>query len=214
MSGSRRSFLLGLMIVGATVCLVLGLTLPIMRLTRFYLWTDAHSLMSIVRELYRSGEIFLASIICIFSVIFPFFKLLYLLALYSIRQVHPGGSERILKRIAWLGKWSMLDVLVLALVIFYAKATNLADATSMPGIYMFSAAVILTMIANSMIEQELSRSEKRDGENVASEDSRLRQLTDGATSSPLQPLLESAASKNIERLHGERRSDVDAISLR
>ena len=70
------------------------------------------------------------------------------------------------------------------------------------------------MIANSMIEQELSRSEKRDGENVASEDSRLRQLTDGATSSPLQPLLESAASKNIERLHGERRSDVDAISLR
>jgi hypothetical protein len=33
MSGSRQSFLLGLMIVSATVCLVLGLTLPIMRLT-------------------------------------------------------------------------------------------------------------------------------------------------------------------------------------
>jgi paraquat-inducible protein A len=195
MSGSRRSFLLGLMIVGATVCLVLGLTLPIMRLTRFYIWTDVHSLVSIVRELYRSGEVFLAAIICIFSVIFPFFKLLYLLALYSIRQVHPGGPERILKRISWLGKWSMLDVLVLALVIFYAKATNLADATSMPGIYMFTAAVILTMIANSMIEQDLGRNEKRGAER-GGEDSGRQRLTDDGGSSPLQqPLLESPRQK-------------------
>ncbi len=83
---------MGLIIVGATVCLVLGLTLPIMRLTRFYIWTDVHSLVSIVRELYASGEIFLASVICTFSVIFPFLKLLYLLALYSMQQVHPGGD--------------------------------------------------------------------------------------------------------------------------
>jgi paraquat-inducible protein A len=191
MSGSRRSFLLGLMIVGAAVCLVLGLTLPIMRLTRFYIWTDVHSLVSIVRELYVSGEIFLASIICIFSVIFPFFKLLYLLALYSIRQVHPGGAGRMLKRIAWLGKWSMLDVLVLALVIFYAKATNLADATSMPGLYMFALAVILTMIANSMIEQELSRDQRRDGEQDGGEGGGRPQLTEAGGASPLQPLLES-----------------------
>jgi hypothetical protein len=54
-----------------------------------------------------------------------------------------------------LGKWSMLDVLVLALLIFYAKATNLADATSMPGIYLFAAAVILTMIATAIIEHDL-----------------------------------------------------------
>jgi paraquat-inducible protein A len=192
MSGSRWSFLLGLMIVGATVCLVLGLTLPIMRLTRFYIWTDVHSLVSIVRELYLSGEIFLASVICVFSVIFPFFKLLYLLALYSIRQVHPGDNPgRLLSRISWLGKWSMLDVLVLALVIFYAKATNLADATSMPGIYLFAVAVILTMIANSMIEQDLTRDEKRDSEPGGAEGSGRQQLTDTSGPSPLQPLLES-----------------------
>jgi paraquat-inducible protein A len=197
MSGGRRSFLLGLMIVGATVCLVLGLTLPIMRLTRFYIWTDVHSLVSIVRELTFSGEIFLAAIICIFSVIFPFFKLLYLLALYSIRQVHPGGDPgRWLKRISWLGKWSMLDVLVLALVIFYAKATNLADATSMPGIYMFALAVILTMIANSMIEQDLSRDEKADGQKDGGEGSGRQQLTQDAGATSLQPLLQSPRQKS------------------
>ena len=195
MSGSRRSFLLGLMIVGAAVCLVLGLTLPIMRLTRFYIWTDVHSLVSIVRELYVSGEIFLASIICIFSVIFPFFKLLYLLALYSVRQVHPGGGpSRWLKRISWLGKWSMLDVLVLALVIFYAKATNLADATSMPGIYLFAVAVILTMIANSMVEQELSRNGTPSETTGKSREH--RDMSDGGGgTSQLQALLDSRSQE-------------------
>jgi paraquat-inducible protein A len=156
MSSGRRSFLLGLLILGATVCLVLGLTLPVMRLTRFYVWTDVHSLASVVRELYLSGEYILAGIIFLFSIVFPFVKLLYLLALYSIREVRPSHTSRWLRRMSWLGKWSMLDVLVLALLIFYAKATNLADATSMPGIYLFAAAVILTMIATAIVEHDLS----------------------------------------------------------
>lgn len=146
MNGGVRSFLLAILIVAATVCLVLGLTLPIVRLTRFYMWSDAHSLISIVTELYKSQEIFLACTIGLFSIVFPFTKLVYLLALYSAEaNGHSGG--RILRRLGWLGKWSMLDVLVLALVIFYAKATRLVDAVSMPGIYMFAAAVVLTMLA-------------------------------------------------------------------
>jgi paraquat-inducible protein A len=194
MSGSRRSFLLGLLIVGATVCLVLGLTLPIMRLTRFYIWTDVHSLVSIVRELYVSGEVFLAIIICVFSVIFPFLKLLYLLALYSIRQVHPGGPGPWLGRMSWLGKWSMLDVLVLALVIFYAKATGLADAMSMPGIYLFAGAVFLTMIANGIIERDLSRFEAEKG-GPGPGQGEPKQLKDSPRP-PLQPLLESSRAEN------------------
>ncbi|NJM33466.1 MAG: paraquat-inducible protein A [Rhodomicrobium sp.] len=164
MNGTGRSFLLGVLILAATVCLVLGLTLPIMRLTRFYVWTDVHSLLSVVRELYYSGEYLLAAIICIFSVLFPFVKLLYLLALYSVRQVSTRAPKRWLKRLGWLGKWSMLDVLVLALLIFYAKSTNLADATSMPGVYLFAAAVILTMIATAIIERDQAQEEQ--AENV------------------------------------------------
>lgn len=157
MRSSARSFLLGLLILAATICLVLGLTLPIIRLTWFYLWSDVHSLASVVRDLYLSDEIILATVICLFSVVFPFLKLLYLLALYSIQHVQPSRSADWLKRLSWLGKWSMLDVLVLALVIFYAKATNLADATSMPGIYLFTSSVILTMIATAMIERDMER---------------------------------------------------------
>jgi hypothetical protein len=152
--GAARSFFLGILIVAATVCLVLGLTLPIVKLTRLYMWTDVHSMISILEELYNANEVFLAVVICLFSVVFPFIKLLYLLGLYSARHIDPHRRSRLLKRMGWLGKWSMLDVLVLALVIFYAKSTKLADAVSMPGIYMFAAAVVLTMLAYGLVEYE------------------------------------------------------------
>ena len=154
MSGGRRSFLLGLLILGATVCLVLGLTLPIMRLTRFYVWTDVHSLISVVRELYLSGEIFWPASSAVLDRLPLRQAALSAGALFDPRGA-PRPPGRWLKRISGLGKWSMLDVLVLALLIFYAKATNLADATSMPGIYLFAAAVILTMIATAIIEHDL-----------------------------------------------------------
>jgi paraquat-inducible protein A len=171
MSRGRRSFLLGLLIITATVCLVLGLTLPIIKLTRFYVWSDVHSLVTVVRELYYSDELILAGIVFIFSIVFPFFKLLYLLTLYSILTIHPNDPGPWLKRLALAGKWSMLDVLVLALVVFYAKMTDLADAVSLPGIYFFVAAVLLTMIATGWLENIVSKvaqeNEKAEGTEVA-----------------------------------------------
>ena len=158
--GGVRSFVLALLIIAATVCLVLGLTLPIVKLTRFFVWSDVHSLISIVTELYNSQEIFLACTIGLFSIVFPFAKLIYLLALYSA-DTKPHSGSRALRRLGWLGKWSMLDVLVLALVIFYAKATRLADAVSMPGIYMFAAAVVLTMLAYAVVEYEAEKPRDR-----------------------------------------------------
>jgi paraquat-inducible protein A len=189
MGGSVRSFILGLLIIAATVCLVLGLTLPIVRLTRFYVWTDVHSFISIVTELYNAHEILLAGVICLFSVVFPFVKLLYLLALYSARHWNPERQGRFLRRMGWLGKWSMLDVLVLALVIFYAKSTKLADAVSMPGIYMFAAAVVLTMLAYAIVEYEVERRAQAEDEEP------LPAVLEKAEPQPLRPALSAPRAK-------------------
>jgi paraquat-inducible protein A len=170
--GGVRSFILGILTVAATVCLVLGLTLPIVRLTRFYLWTDVRSMISILEELYAQKEMFLAGVIGLFSVVFPAIKLLYLLGLYSARNVSPERRSRLLRHMSWLGKWSMLDVLVLALLIFYAKSTGIADAVSMPGIYMFAAAVVLTMLAYGIVEYDAEQPAKAKADEPRPEDSK------------------------------------------
>lgn len=156
-----RAFLVIVLTLAAAVCLVLGLTLPVVKLTRLYFWTDMHSLASIIEALYATNEIFLATIIFVFSVLFPAFKLIYIVAVGTLVRKDAMRRSIWLRRIEWLGKWSMLDVLVLALLVFYAKATQLADAVALPGIYFFAASVVLTMIAYSLVEREYAMEENR-----------------------------------------------------
>lgn len=148
-----RAFFIFILTLGAAVCLVLGLTLPVMRLTRLYFWTDTHSILSILSALWAGDEIFLTAVIFVFSIVFPALKLLYITMAGTLTTFDPARRNRWFKRIDWLGKWSMLDVLVLALLVFYAKATKFADAVTLPGVYFFAASVFLTMIAYSLIDQ-------------------------------------------------------------
>ncbi len=154
MQPGLRAFFIFILALAAAGCLVLGLTLPVMKLTRLYFWTDTPSILSIVSALWASGEIFLAGVIFVFSIVFPTLKLLYIAMAGTLTTFDPARRSRWLKRIGWLGKWSMLDVLVLALLVFYAQAIEFADAVSLPGVYFFAASVFLTMIAYSLIDRE------------------------------------------------------------
>lgn len=147
-----RRFILSLLILAAAICLGLGLTLPVIKLTKLYVWTDEHSMVSIIWALYKDGELLLAAIVGIFSVVFPILKLVYLLAAAFVGPDEHGEKGRWLADLEWLGKWSMLDVLALALTVFYVKSSSLADAVSLPGLYFFTGAVVLTMIAHGWVK--------------------------------------------------------------
>ena len=68
----------------ASVCLALGVSLPIIKLTKFVFFTYEHSLISTVNALIRSGQIFLGITVLIFSIALPILKLLYLLLLSTL----------------------------------------------------------------------------------------------------------------------------------
>ena len=99
---------------GAGACLILGLTQPVIKLTRLYFWTDTHSILSILSALWAGGEIFLAAVIFVFSILFPAIKLVYIAMAGTLTTFDPALRGRWFRRIGWLGKWSMLDVLILA----------------------------------------------------------------------------------------------------
>src|SRR5256885_16258930 len=81
--GGRR-FLLTLAIVAASVCLALGVSLPIIKLTNLVFFHYEHSLISTVNALIRSGQLFLGITVLIFSIVLPVTKLLYLLLLSTL----------------------------------------------------------------------------------------------------------------------------------
>ncbi len=151
--GGRR-FLLSLAIIGASVCLALGITLPIIRLTKYVFWTTEHSLLSTVHTLIRDGQLFLGITVLVFSIIFPIVKLLYLLLLSTLPQSEVFRLRRQLRALEWLGKWSMHDVLVLALTIFFIKSQGLYDAASLWGVYFFTAGVLLMILAYAWLRDD------------------------------------------------------------
>jgi paraquat-inducible protein A len=149
--GGRR-FLLAIAIVGASVCLALGISLPIIKLTKFLFFTTEHSLLSTVSALLGSGQMFLGLTVLVFSILLPVLKLLYLLLLSTLPQKELARLSRQLRALEWLGKWSMHDVLVLSLMIFFIKSQGVYDASSLNGVYYFTAAIVFMILGYSWLQ--------------------------------------------------------------
>ena len=142
-----RNFLLALFILSASICFALGVTLPSIRFTTIYVWTNEHSIATIIWALYHNQEWFLCGVICVFSVIFPFLKLLYLLTLCLSPNLPAGFRQKSISTMEWLGRYSMTDVMVLALMIFYMNSSGYTEARVLPGVYCFAASALMTMFA-------------------------------------------------------------------
>ncbi|MFA5897972.1 MAG: paraquat-inducible protein A [Hyphomicrobium sp.] len=151
--GGRR-FLLSFAIIAAAVCLALGISLPILRLTRFIFWTSEYSLMSTVGVLLQQGQTFLGLVVLVFSIVFPVVKLLYLLLVSTLPATELRRHSKRLKAIEWIGKWSMHDVLVLALMIFFLKSQGIYDAASLPAVYFFTTAVALMILSYAWLKSD------------------------------------------------------------
>lgn len=153
--GGRR-FLLSLAIIGAAVCLALGISLPILRLTKFIFWTSEYSLISTVEVLLRDGQTFLGLVVLVFSILLPVVKLGYLLLVSTLPAAELRRHAKRLKAIEWIGKWSMHDVLVLALTIFFLKSQGIYDAASLPAVYLFTAAVALMILSYAWLKTDMA----------------------------------------------------------
>ncbi len=151
--GGRR-FLLSICIIAASVCLALGISLPIIRLTKYFIFSTDHSLLSTVWVLIHDGQSFLGGTILIFSIVLPITKLLYLLLVSTLPASELTRQHKRLRALEWLGKWSMHDVLVLSLTIFFIKSQGVYDAASLTGVYFFTAAVLLMILSYSWLRLE------------------------------------------------------------
>jgi paraquat-inducible protein A len=131
----------------AAILFALGVILPSIRFTTIYVWTNEHSIASIIYALYRTQEYFLAAVLGTFSVVFPFLKLLYLLTLCLSPNLSDTFRQKSLSTMEWLGRYSMTDVMVLALMIFYMNSSGYIEARVLPGVYCFAASALMTMFA-------------------------------------------------------------------
>ena len=73
--------------------------------------------------------------------------LLYLLALVVARYLPYSVRAKSILAMEWLGRHATTDVMVLALMSFYLNASGYSQAPLQPGLYLFAASALTTMLA-------------------------------------------------------------------
>jgi len=142
---------LRLYILMAAGLLLAGLVSPIITLTKFMLVENTFSVLSGVVELLMEGRIFLFLLIAGFSIVLPILKLWVLYRLVSKRAAAEKSVRRLLHWMHLYGKWSMLDVFVVAILVVAVKLGAIADVEMRFGLYAFAASVLITMLITSSI---------------------------------------------------------------
>jgi paraquat-inducible protein A len=194
--GGRR-FLLSLAILGASVCLALGITLPIIKLTSYVFWTSQHSLVSTVEVLLKDGQYFLGLTVLVFSIVFPVLKLLYLLLVSTLPNEEIVRQQWRLRALEWLGKWSMHDVLVLALMIFFIKSQGVYDASSLNGVYFFTSAIVLMILAYAWLPSVAEERRRRSLAEIGHDEPRAGRFRRSANGSVSLPPVRSRRSAEL-----------------
>lgn len=105
------------------------------------------------------GNMPVAAIVFIASILVPFTKVIVLCALLvSIHlRIERGimARMRLLRAITWIGRWSMLDLFVIALMMSLVNRDQLLAFTMGPAAFYFGAAVILTLLAVEWLDSRL-----------------------------------------------------------
>ncbi|AOS43638.1 Inner membrane protein YebS [Lacunisphaera limnophila] len=141
--------------LGALCLLVPAYSLPVMSFTRLG-HEHADTLLTSVLKLWHGGLWGIALIVFTASLLVPVLKLLALGVLLAAARwpglLDPAHAGRLQRLVHGIGRWSMLDVFLVAFLCGLVQFGSLARIEARPGVVAFAGAVILTMLATSALE--------------------------------------------------------------
>ncbi len=137
-------------LIAACVLYIPANALPIMDTSSLF---DAQqdTILSGVVYLWTTGSWVTALIVFIASIVTPLLKLVTLSALViSVQKKstwRPHMRARLYRVVSLVGRWSMLDIFVVAVLVALVQIQSIAVITAGPGAFAFGAVVVLTMFA-------------------------------------------------------------------
>lgn len=143
------------LIVVAALLFATGIFFPFFHVTKFWIFHHGVSVVGGIITLFQEGEYFLFAVLGLFTLVFPAAKL-GLLAIVWLERAHDLAKVRRLHGwVATLGKWSMLDVFVVAILIVAMKSAAVAEIHLGSGLYLFTFSVVATQLASAWVARHL-----------------------------------------------------------
>jgi paraquat-inducible protein A len=146
--------LIGPLLAAALLALPLCWSLPLFRTEWLYVFGDEVSVAGAVRSL-AATDWALCAVVVVFGIVAPVAKILALLHAWYLLPARKAYGRIALA--ARFGKFSMLDVMLVAVSIVALKGIGLGSVAVAPGLYAY-AAVVLTVMALSFWMQAVTPS--------------------------------------------------------
>ncbi|MEC9373634.1 MAG: paraquat-inducible protein A [Planctomycetota bacterium] len=138
--------------LAALVLYPLAMALPVLEIEEFGHRSSA-TIWSGVVTLFSDGEILLALIVFLCSIVIPLGKIGGVFVLCAGRRGlarrHRAATYRALD---WLGRWGMVDVLLVAVLVALVKLGDIADVHPGPGAAAFAGVVVFSMLASTAFD--------------------------------------------------------------
>jgi paraquat-inducible protein A len=137
-------------LVAAAILYLPANLLPVMH-TSTVLGEEDNTILSGVVVLMHTGSLPLALLVFFASIVVPLLKIFSLGLLVAMSAGHFRGHElaraRLYRAVEFVGRWSMLDIYVVALRVALVRMGKLASVSAGPGALAFASVVVLTILA-------------------------------------------------------------------
>lgn len=143
----------GVLLLAAAPMLAAGLTMPAISVSRLVFFEQQYSLMQAILAYWSQGQWALFILVLVFSVLIPASKVLIGLWAWVAGQNRPQLVRRMLRVLAAISKWSMVDVFIVALTVLVVDGRILDSADVHVGIILFAAAAIASTLATQRLNR-------------------------------------------------------------
>jgi paraquat-inducible protein A len=137
-----------------------AMLLPVIEISKMGHTQNATILKGVV-ELMREGEWLVGLIVLVCSVVAPLAKI------GGMFLVCVGGGissqsqrQHVFRAIEWIGRWGMIDVLLVAVLVAAVKLGSWADVHAGPGALAFAGVVLLSLLASACFDPRAIWQEK------------------------------------------------------
>ena len=125
-----------------------ALFLPLLSVKELGHHYESH-LLGGIYTLFVGGHWPIAIVVLVFSVVLPAFKLILLILLSNKWLLMRSSHKALLYRtLDGIGKWGMLDVMIVAILIAYIKVGDLVNISAGLGLLAFTLMVLCNLLAS------------------------------------------------------------------
>jgi paraquat-inducible protein A len=146
------------LLLSAALLYVPANLLPVMHMRTLF-GDEEDTIMSGVLSLIQDGSWPLALLVFVASIVVPLLKLIalgwLLLSVARKSRASPLHRARLFRLVEFIGRWSMLDVYAISLLVALVQIRSLAIIQVGLGALAFGAVVVLTMLAAQTFDERL-----------------------------------------------------------